>query len=327
MKSILTFLLLIFCFNIQAQSDAALRHENMVFYISYVKDYINVMKDNTDSTKVLSLLDQMNILAEQISGELDKVVIEQDTLAMSEDTYDYNSDETDPWAMPENDPNTENEDYDNDSFGMGKYMPFKKKMKSSIEIQFGINDWVQSKVTDGMNTPDVNAAGSWFWDFGINRKIRIGGNTSKVAFNYGFSYLINRFKIDNDLRLFINDDKNVEFTEIQNIKSSPKLNVGYINMPLGFDFKISKGFNIGLGGYIGYRVHTVQKFFLKPPGETVEEQRYANYGLNNWVYGAKVSLGLNNFNLIGRYNFSNFFKDNPNFEFNTFMIGTSFKLF
>ena len=51
----------------------------MKFYVSYVQDYISTMKENTDSVRVLELLDQMQLLTEQINFELNKVVLPKET--------------------------------------------------------------------------------------------------------------------------------------------------------------------------------------------------------------------------------------------------------
>ena len=207
-------------------------------------------------------------------------------------------------------------------------MPFKKKFNTNLKIEFGINSLHQiTHAPNGILSPEINTSGSWYWDFGLTRRARLGGKDSKVAINYGISFLKNRFKIENDLRLTINADKNPEFVGVPDAKDNPKLNVGYLNIPLSLNFSLSKKTKLELGGYAGYRIHTVQKFHLKTSSETIHENRYAGYNLNKWIYGATAGLDISGFDLIVRYNFSKLFKDNPNYDFNTFMIGTSVSLF
>lgn len=315
---------------LNAQSGDHEKLENLKYYLTSLKDNAQSMRYYTDSVKVLSLLDQIDVLAANIETEVNKVVLpaieESQTVIETTEVEEINGPEV-------TDPNMgTTEDYSDNSvedggLGISKYMPFKKKFNTKLNIEFGINSLLSGDKVANVLYPEINTGGSWYWDFGLVRSARLGGKESKVAFNYGLSFLKNRFKFENDVRLISNTNTQPEFIAIENVKCSPKLNVGYLNLPLSFTFAFTKKFNVELGGYVGYRIHTVQKVQLKEGKESIEEQRYASYQLNNWVYGGKVSIDISGFNLIGRYNFSKLFKDNPNFDYNTFMVGTSFSLF
>ena len=70
----------------------------------------------------------------------------------------------------------------------------------------------------------------------------------------------------------------------------------------------------------------MQKVSLKEGYESIEEHRHSGYLLRNFIYGASAGIDVSGFRLVGRYNFTNLFRDNPNYEYNTWMIGTYFKL-
>jgi len=179
----------------------------------------------------------------------------------------------------------------------------------------------------GVLQPEINTAGSWYWDFSLVRKARLGGVNSKVNFIYGISYLKNGFSFENDVRLTTTDNKNPAFVKIQDNKDNTKLKIGYINVPLAFNVALSKKTKFELGGYLGYRISTKQSVHLKANNEVIHENRFARYALNNWAYGVHSSIDISGFDLIVRYNMSNLFKENPLYDHNIWMIGTSISLF
>lgn len=328
---LLSALFILFSLMVNAQSEEQIRLDNLKYYLASIKDYNLSMRYYTDSVKIINLLDQMDAITASLEEELNNIVIPEtiieqtfpDTIVPEEENK-IETPEVFTWSDTEVKTENENES----GIGLSKYMPFKKKFNTNFKIEFGINSLHQiTEAPAGILSPEINTGGSWYWDFGLTRRARLGGKNSKVAINYGISFLKNRFKIENDLRLTINANENPEFVGVPNAKDNPKLNVGYLNIPLSLNFSLSKKTKLELGGYAGYRIHTVQKFHLKTSSETIHENRYAGYLLNNWIYGATAGLDISGFDLIVRYNFSKLFKDNPNYDFNTFMIGTSVSLF
>jgi hypothetical protein len=328
---LLSALFVLFSLMVNAQSEEQIRLDNLRYYLASIKDYNLSMRYYTDSVKIINLLDQMDAITTSLEEELNNIVIPEtiieqtfpDTIVPEEESK---IETQDVFTWSDTEVKTENEN--ESGIGLSKYMPFKKKFNTNLKIEFGINSLHQiTDAPNGILSPEINTSGSWYWDFGLTRRARLGGKDSKVAINYGISFLKNRFKIENDLRLTINADKNPEFVGVPDAKDNPKLNVGYLNIPLSLNFSLSKKTKLELGGYAGYRIHTVQKFHLKTSSETIHENRYAGYNLNNWIYGATAGLDISGFDLIVRYNFSKLFKDNPNYDFNTFMIGTSVSLF
>ena len=320
----LIVIVLAFPLGLVAQNDAISNHENLVYYNSSVKDYLSYMRDLTNDQEKLALIDSMikyNLLMEE---NLNNTVLPEYD-ATEEQMEEMPSDST--WDYGMENPEYESEDMEEDykSFGMNKFIPFKNKIKTKFEIQFGVNNIHINAISQNAIEPEVHTPASWFWEFGLLTNNRIGKKNSKVALSYGFSYLINRFSMDNDVRLDVINNQ-PQFVEVAGAKRNPKLNIGYITVPLALDFKFSKGFQCSIGGFAGYRVHTVQKLETKPGYERIEEERFANYRLNNWTYGAKFSVGLRGFNLVGRYCFSNLFRETTPYDMNVFMIGTSLRI-
>lgn len=315
--------------NSTAQSDAAIRLENNKYYISYIKDYIEAMKVNTDTATIMAMLDQMSMLADEISMELEKIKVEQqpepEPLITEDYSYQDSSDQDYTWP----DYNQNGGEYDNQGnfdFGMGKFNLFKNKSSTSLVFQFGLNGMIQNELPPLATTPEINTGRSWFFEFGLLRKLRIGGKESQTAFTYGLSYLSNRFRFQNDVRLYQFENRPV-FGIADDLRNDPVLSIGYITIPVGFKFKFSKNFRLDVGGYAGYRVRSVQHITWKNGNETFHSAISGSWRLNDWMYGFSGGIGLGPVNIIGKYNLSNLFRTNPNYDFHTFMIGTSLSLF
>ncbi len=342
MKTYKLFFVLLFCHVISigsAQTDDQVKLDNLKYYLSVVKEYAQSMRYYTDSVKIISLLDQMDVLTTSLDGEINSIVIpelimeEEVTMVdtISEVVTESKIESMDDYTGPDKTADTSKEageESENGGIGISKFMPFKKKFNTSFKIQFGINSIHRGiEPGSGVLSPDINTAGSWYWDFSLVRKARLGGKSSKIALSYGLSFLKNRFAIENDMRLTTNSTGKPEFIIVQDLKDNPKINVGYLNIPLSLSFALSKKSKFEAGGYIGYRIHTVQKMNLKKNNERINEHRMAGYYLNNWVYGATASLDISGFDIIFRYNMSKLFNDSSRHDFNTWMIGTSISLF
>ncbi|MFZ1749656.1 MAG: hypothetical protein WAU01_05675, partial [Saprospiraceae bacterium] len=278
-KTLVSLLCIAFtALTLSAQVEEQMKLDNLRYYLSSIKDNIQNMRYYADSAQMLLLLDRMEALTIDVDDELNKIVIpEPEAVEDMTETMDT------PASTTLEDTNSDyNTDVDMSSdnqasgIGISKFIPFGKKMNTSLFVEFGINALHSKKdITPSVLAPEINTAGSWYWHFGLKRTARIGGSNSKVAFNYGVSYLINRLTFENDVRLSTNASNQPEFVHVPNVKDNPKLNIGYINIPLTFSFSLSKKTKLHLGGYAGYRIHTVQKLRLKVPNETIHEHIYA----------------------------------------------------
>ncbi len=316
---------LFFIMNLWAigQSEDHEKLENLKYFNISIKDNVESMRYYTDSTNVLRILDQVTELTTQLDNEFDKVklpeildetqadIVEEEII---EENYDWMNETP---ASPQE---------DEEGLGVSNFIPFGKKIKTKVRIDFGINMFTDQNNTATITKPELNTGRSWFWEFGIYNQARLGSSKSKVAINYGISYLINRFTFSNDVRLTSDLVDRPLFTEITDVTKGPKLNIGYITVPLSFKIALAKKSSLELGGYAGYRVHTVQKFSLRRNNEDIKEYVYARHQLNNWIYGASLNLRIKGINLGVKYNLSNMFRDNSNYDFRTLMIGTSIKL-
>ncbi len=307
---------------------------SQLYYLQEARANLSFAKNYADSTKVIQTMDSIDMMMSNLISYLEAIVVETPTPVAEEDYSQVEPIEAEPPQPPADEENPEDMgDYgngddmpENTDMGLGnpiidKFNPF-KKMKSKVIIETGINNFFMSLTTLD-SEPIVNPGASWFWNFGL---VKIVPLSNKVSIEAGVTYLRNRFKFSNDVRLISEGNGQVPgFTSIPNASEDPKLIAHYFTLPLVFNWKLTKTFHISLGGFGGYNIGAGQKITLKEKEEEIEEYRHGAYGLNKWIYGVKAGLGLGGFDLFGQLSFANFFESNSKYDYKTYMIGTSFK--
>jgi hypothetical protein len=296
-------------------------------YSRQIQTNVALIQQSTESPTLQSLLNQLDSLAYLIDEEINQINPDTDSSYVEEPGFvEFSEEEIEEeteWSS-EDIPDSENES----DMDVSKFIPFKKKSDAGLRIQFGINSLYNPGTrTSGFLYPEINTGGSWYGDFGIVKKIRIGGESSKVAFLFGASWLVNQYSFQNDVVFKESTVSGPEFIKLESVSKHPRLHVGYVTIPLSFRFSLSRKLKLEAGGYAGYRLLSVEKTERKAGEDVFHTQRYSDFYLNNWLVGASASVHLSGLNLTCRYSFSDLFKENPNYNFNTFMIGTSFVLF
>jgi hypothetical protein len=322
-----------------AQTNPSADYDHMMFYLTSIRENAASIRSTTNSEKVANLLDQISAITDSIESEMQVLSDSQsqETQEVEEILYDIEEDTTFTNDEPElMEIETEIEiDIDEsekiepeEGVSVSRFIPFNKKFNTLFKVEFGVNNLIENHTRQqGLSYPDINTGGSWYWNWTLMRRARLGGKSSRFALNYGFSYLLNRYQIENDLRLTTNENQEVLFLPIEDANKNPKLSIGYITVPLSFSISLGKKTKIELGGFAGYRVHTVQRFSIKNGRESIQEKRYARYGLNNWQYGAFASIDVKGIDLIFRYVPVSLFEDSRDYDYQTLMVGTSVSFF
>lgn len=339
MKRICTLaVILLISLRVNAQTNPQEDYDNMMNYLSSIREQAASIRSTTTSEKILSFVDRINIIADSIESEVqvfresqpEELIAEEEYPVYEEademDSTDYETEIIEIETEIELEEADKNEP--EEGVSVSRFIPFNKKFNTIFKVEFGVNNLLENHTRQqGLLYPEINTGGSWYWNWTLMRRARLGGKGSRVAVNYGFSYLLNRYQIENDLRLTTNENQEVGFVPVEDARKNPKLSIGYITVPVSFSISLGRKTKIELGGFAGYRVHTVQRFNLKTNRETIKEHRYARYGLNNWQYGAFASIDIKGIDLIFRYVPVSLFEDNRDYDYQTLMVGTSLSFF
>ncbi|MFM2392409.1 MAG: hypothetical protein RLZZ546_386 [Bacteroidota bacterium] len=317
MKKLLTFSLILLANFAFAQPNSE-KVSNLRYYLESAKSSIESSKFYSDSSQINRILDSIDLLISKTLISVDQILIIPEENIENEDTLEVAPIED------VSDINLDNSDFSVSNNPMfDKYNPLRKS-NTQILIETGINN---IHIVNPSNAIDakLNTGGSWFWNFGIIKRLPVGKN---LNVNLGLTYLRYRLKVSNDLILY-SPNVNVEhakFTSFDNINEDPKIRINYITVPLDFEIKLSKSMDITIGGYFGYRLNASQKIKSKLNSEEIESIRQGDYSLNNWMYGAKAGLGFGKFDLFVNYNLSNLFENATIYDYRLFRVGSAWKI-
>ncbi|MFY0625823.1 MAG: hypothetical protein JXR07_06000 [Reichenbachiella sp.] len=199
-----------------------------------------------------------------------------------------------------------------------------KRTKGAFELGIGMNNWLESGAfPDESNaTYAVRPWGSWYTSLGMNSRTHIGG---PVVINWGVDVSWYSWKMeDANVRITKEPDMTTFVIDPTVNGSKSKLVATYLNMSLvpmldfgagkqkrnkygTFNKYGQKGFRIGAGGYVGYRIDSWTKFEFQADGDNNQEKTKSNYYLNNFRYGVKGQVGFQGINLFVNYDLNTIF--------------------
>lgn len=107
-----------------------------------------------------------------------------------------------------------------------------------------------------------------------------------------------------------------------------KMNVTTINIPLmlQLDFSdkrsLENGFNLGFGGYAGFRTGSNGKFkYRDDNNEKVKMVTKSDYFLTDFQYGLQAQIGIAGVNFFARYGLNTLFQENRGPELTPVVFG------
>ncbi|SNS17174.1 hypothetical protein [Dokdonia pacifica] len=197
-----------------------------------------------------------------------------------------------------------------------------RRTRSDFVFAFGLNN----TLADGRSLDDspYRIGGSRFAELGWAWTTRVFEDSGWLRVKYGFSFQFNGLKLEND-QFFVRDGDMTVLQEFDRSLDKSKLRIDNLVFPVHFEFGPSrrkeKGddvsfsthnkFKIGLGGYAGFNIGTVQKLkFDNDEGDKVKQKSRGGLNTNNLVYGLSGYLGYDNIGIYVKYDLNPVFKDN-----------------
>jgi len=199
------------------------------------------------------------------------------------------------------------------------------RTSSTFVLAAGFNNALSSG--QSINDSDYRVGGSRFFEFGGNLRTRIFKNSNFLRLIYGISYQSNGLKPTGNRFFFVLDlDKS-------------KLRLDHLVVPIHFEFgpsnvsktdekiryNIEKKLKIGIGGYAGFRINTIQKLKYKDGGERIKDRIKRDYNTSDITYGLSGYLGIGSTSLYLKYDLSPIFK-NAIKKQNNISLGVRFDL-
>jgi len=210
-----------------------------------------------------------------------------------------------------------------------------KLFEPYFSVEWGMNNYLNNGVfpdaTDAQYS--VKPWGSWSCAIGPGIRINAGDN---LSLNFSTDVLWYNFKFQDRTTRFEETPSGVVFGNDEGVQYPlrSKLTVTYLNlqfMPMvhfgkDADHFNKKMFRIGAGAYAGYRIDSYAKYVDQDNGVKNKLHYRDNYYLENFRYGVKVLLGVDDFNIFANYDLNNLFSQGKGPQLNAFSIGLNFTI-
>lgn len=199
---------------------------------------------------------------------------------------------------------------------------YDRRTTSDIVLAIGLNNAIIDG--QGLNDSPYKIGGSRFFELGYAWKTRVFENSNFLRLKYGFSFQFNGLKIDDNQYLVEQGDETVLETYPLNLDKS-KFRMDNLVFPVHFEigsstknegenyfrYSTKNKFKLGLGGYAGFNLLTIQKLKYEENGEDRKDKFKQNFNTNNFIYGLSSYVAFGDTALYVKYDLNTIFKNNP----------------
>ncbi len=183
----------------------------------------------------------------------------------------------------------------------------------STDFHLGLNTWVggPSTPTYGGGAYELDPLGSRYFAISATQNPAIVRTSRfKLSVRYGLQVAWNNFMFQESVKALKGAD-GVQFGPHTTPLTKSKLTVCNVEIPLVpqvsfYNSSRKRAFNIGIGGFVGYRVDSYTKI-KQENGDKFRDHN--SFYLNNLQYGVQGNVGLANFNFFVKYNMNTSFQD------------------
>lgn len=256
-------------------------------------------------------------------------------LVKSSESYRKDTVKTEPaTTSTENWDRDRNDDEDNDEPKHHRRYRY-SRTHHSINVDLGTNNYLSGgKFPDGSSPYTVKPWGSWYVGLNSVWRTRVA---NKFFMEWGGGVSWYNFKYENERIVMSKDANSVVFTEDTrdlDFRKS-KLTVAYVNAflvpmvdfgdnghkPSIFDGGRNRGFRIGAGPYVGYRIDSYAKQTIVDSGDKNRYHNHDNFYLNNVRYGLRLQLGFRDADVFFSYDLNELYTDGKGPKLNAFSFG------
>ncbi|MFI8378595.1 hypothetical protein [Leeuwenhoekiella sp. NPDC079379] len=199
---------------------------------------------------------------------------------------------------------------------------YDRRTTADIVLAIGFNNAIING--QGLNDSPYKIGGSRFFELGYAWKTRVFDNSNFLRLKYGFSFQFNGLKIDDNQYLVEQGDETVLETYPLNLDKA-KFRMDNLVFPIHFEigpstkregdnyfrYSTKNKFKLGLGGYAGFNLLTIQKLKYEENGEDRKDKFKQNFNTNNFIYGLSSYVAFGDTALYVKYDLNTIFKDNP----------------
>lgn len=211
--------------------------------------------------------------------------------------------------------------------------------RTTSDVVFGIG--FNNALIEGQSLDDspYKIGGSGFVELGYAWKTRLFNNSNAVRVKYGFSFQWNKLNVK-DNQYFVNTDGAISLEKFPLNLDKAKYRMTNLVFPVHFEFgpsrKIDRGsyvrystrrqFKIGIGGYGGFNIQTIQKLkYENESGKKTKDKIKGDYNPSDLIYGLSGYVALGGVAIYCKYDLNPIFKDQATKQ-NNISLGIRFDM-
>ncbi len=200
----------------------------------------------------------------------------------------------------------------------------KVELVTDVDFNFGLTNYTQNSKIPSGEQYGLSPLGSRYFSIRVMQGWRFN-NKYRVAIGAEIAW--NNYMFEDDV-MARSSPTGVEFVTNDALGLPPfaksKMTTTFLNIPVIFRARITKGLVAGVGGYAGYRVYSYRKVVYGDNNKSVKERNRDDFNLNDIQYGLRGELGFKNVDIFCNYNLSPLFKSGQGPQLTPFSFGIQF---
>ncbi|HET9505286.1 MAG TPA: outer membrane beta-barrel protein [Hymenobacter sp.] len=204
----------------------------------------------------------------------------------------------------------------------------RQSTRTDLILDLGLN----ALANRGSGAPELRTLGSRYVNIGLNTFVRLGGKKSPAYVVFGPEFAFNNYMLEgNNKWVNLNGQTSVVPETNGRQYQKTKLATSTFTVPLMVQFKFRekdastghsrRGFTIGAGGFVGYRLGSWTKLKYYEEGNTYKDKDYGPYNLTDWQYGLQGVIGYRTLQFFAKYNLNELFREGQGPQAQTVSFG------
>ncbi|CAL2086558.1 conserved exported hypothetical protein [Tenacibaculum sp. 190524A05c] len=218
----------------------------------------------------------------------------------------------------------DDEDNDDEEHSYKRKRRRNKRTTTQFVFALGMNNVLIDHDFGSLNNSNYKFFQSRFYELGFTWKTRLSKYPSKGYFKYGFSFLWNNLRADDNLYHVVNGDQ-TNLVVNPNTLSESRLRHVQMTFPMHFELDFTKNrkysdgeigdrthksFRIGLGGFFGFKLGTRQYLeYVNPQGVRIEEVQKNDFNTNTINYGLSAYVSYKGIGWYTKYDLNPLFQN------------------
>ncbi len=213
-----------------------------------------------------------------------------------------------------------------------------RRTTSDFIFATGVNNVLENNKLSYLEDSPYQFWRSRFYEVGFALKYRLSKKPSKFYLKYGFSFLWNNLRAENNQYHVVNGDQ-TELQEFTFPTTESRLRHVQMIFPLHLEVDFSKSrkkdngdvydrrgksWRIGVGGFVGFKMGTRQYLeYTNESGVRIEELQKNNFNMNRYHYGISSYIAHKDIGFYVKYDLNPLFKET---EIRNISMGVRFDL-